>query len=233
MDWGAIMVDRWKRLAPLAGVVMVGCLVGVLATGSSPGADASGARVLQYFNHHHHATQVGLVLCAVAAAAGILYFASIARLLRDAGSQLLAQTTMAGGIIFSVAFTLAAGTAAILTDHQDKLGLSTLQTLNVIQNDLWWPSMIVGLAVATLSMGVAMLRTKAMPKALGIITTIVGVVAFTGIGSWFAFLGSGPLVLVIAGYAYQRMGMPQSITMPDVPGQRAVTEAPASEESKA
>jgi hypothetical protein len=227
------MVDRWKRLAPLAGIVMVGSLVGVLTTGNTPDSDASAARVLQYYNNHHHATQLSLALLLVAAATGLLYFASVARLLRRSGSQILAMTTMAGAIIFTASFALAAGTAATLVDHQDRLSSSTLQTLNVIQNDLWWPSMIVGLSVATLSMGVSMLRTRALPKALGIITTIVGIVAITGIAAWFAFLASGPLTLVIAGFVYQRMGQPESVTMPDVPGQRVDATAPAQDQVKA
>ena len=81
------------------------------------------------------------------------------------------------------------------------------------------PAMFAGLGIAVLSIGVAELRTKSLPKALGIITTIVGVVALTGIGSWLAFMAAGPLALVIAGYVYERMGRPAQITMPDVPAQ--------------
>jgi hypothetical protein len=56
-------------------------------------------------------------------------------------------------------------------------------------------------------------------------------VAASGIGGWFAFMGSGPLILVIAGYLYQRTGQPDAITIPDVPDQRAsapAVEAPRS-----
>ena len=93
-----------------------------------------------------------------------------------------------------------------------------------------WVMMIAGLMIATLSMGIAMLQTKSMPKALGIVTVVVGVVAASGIGGWFAFMGSGPLILVIAGYLYQRTGQPEAITIPDVPDQRA--SAPAVEAPK-
>jgi hypothetical protein len=76
------------------------------------------------------------------------------------------------------------------------------------------------MALVTLAIGLSILRTQAMPKALGIITVIVGVVALSGIGSWFGFMAGGPLTLVLAGYLYQRTGQPEQITMPDVPDQR-------------
>ncbi|MDQ1704197.1 MAG: hypothetical protein QOF18_563 [Frankiaceae bacterium] len=219
------MTDRWKRLAPLSGVVMVGLIVALLnVTANTPSTDTSGAKVLSYYSSHVGRQHAGIVLAAYAALFALVYFISVARYLRSRGADVLATTTVAGALLFAAGLTLAAGTSAILSDHVTSLSPASAQTLNLVQSNLWWPTMMVGLALATLGMGVSMLRTKAVPKALGIITVVVGVVAISGIGSWFAFLATGPLTLVIAGFVYQRLGRPESITLPDVPEQRATAE---------
>ncbi|MDQ1696187.1 MAG: hypothetical protein QOJ03_1540, partial [Frankiaceae bacterium] len=113
---------------------------------------------------------------------------------------------------------------------------SAAQALNQVQEDLFFVTLFGGLMLATLAMGIAMLRTKALPKALGIVTVIVGVVAASGIASWFAFMATGPLTIVIAGYVYQRLGQPASVTMPDVPAPRiadATTETAPTVQSNA
>ena len=208
-------MDRFKRLAPLSGVLFVAGVVTALITPQTPDATASGAKVIAYYQHHHTATYVAAFALAYAAAAAILYFVSVGNYLRRCGSELLATTTIIGGALCAGGLLLGAGTLGASNDAPGRMSADVARALNIIQSDLFAPMLFAGLAVATLSMGVAMLRTKALPKALGIITVAVGVVAFTGIGTWVAFMATGPLTLVIAGYLYQRMGRPQEIRIPD------------------
>lgn len=219
------MTDRYKRLAPLSGVVFVALMVTMFFLPSSPDTNASGAKVIAFYRHHHNAMYVAAAMLGFAAAALTLYLASVADFLRRCGSTLLATTTALGGGIAAAGLLLGAGAVAAVNDGPQHFTPDVARTLNIVQSDLLWPMALGGLAIATLSMGVSMLRTRALPKALGIMTTIVGVVACSIIGSWFAFLAMGPLTLVIAGYVYQRLGTPAQITMPDVPAQ-AIAEAP-------
>lgn len=223
------MTDRFKRLAPLSGVVFVALMVVALAGPDSPDSSASGTRVIAWYEAHHTWVYVSALLVCYAAAAAVLYFTTVTRYLRSAGSDLLATTTFAGGVMAAAGMLVGAGTALAVNDGPHNLAPQTVSALHVLSNDLLVPLVIGGIAIATLSMGVAMLRTMCLPKALGIITTIVGVVAFSGIASWFAFMAAGPLTLVIAGYIYQRSGRPQSVTLPDVVAQRQAADAPATE----
>ena len=93
--------------------------------------------------------------------------------------------------------------------------------------------LFAGFALATTSAGVAMLRTKALPTALGVVTTIVGVGFATGIVSWFAFMATGPLTLVIAAYVYARSGQPTEITLPDAIPAQATAEQKTATRAKA
>ena len=220
------MIDRYKRLAPLSGVVFVALMVTVFFLPSPPDTNASGVKVIAFYRHHHTAIYVAAAVLGFAGAALTLYLASVADFLRRSGSTLLATTTVIGAGIAAAGMFLGAGAVVAVNDGPQNFTPDVARSLNVVQSDLFWPMALGGLAIATLSMGVAMLRTRALPKALGIITTIVGVVGCSVVASWFAFLASGPLTLVIAGYIYQRLGTPTQITMPDVPVQ-ASAESPA------
>jgi hypothetical protein len=221
------MTDRYKRLAtPAAAVVMVAGVVTSMLMPSTPDSTASGAKVIAFFHAHHAAIYVSALSLAYAAVAGVLFFVSVASYLRTRGSQLLSTTASIGAGVFASGLLLAAGTLGASNDAPARMTPDVARTLNVLQNDLFAPAMLAGLAIAVLSIGVASLRTKALPKSLGIITTIVGVVGLTGIGSWLAFMATGPLALVLAGFVYERLGRPAQITMPDVPTQ-ATAETPS------
>lgn len=218
------MTDRWKRIVPpLAGVgLVVGFVLSLSILSNSPGAGDSGAKVARYFASHHGRAETTAVLFTYAAGMALVYFIGMAAYLRRCGSQILAALTTAGGIVMATGMMVAAGTLAATIDRMGKLDDSTLQTINQLGSDLPWIAVVGGSAIATLSIGIASLRTQAFPKALGIITVAVGVVGITGIGSWFALMGTGPLTLALAYYLYERTGRPETITMPDVPAQRDV-----------
>jgi len=219
------MVDRYKRLAPLSGVVMVVAIVVALSLGSSPDTKDSGAQVIQWYQHHHAAATAQSFLLAYAAALGVLYFTSVASFLRSRGSHVLAVTTTVGGAIMATGLLLGAGFNVTLVDRTTHLSTDTAQALNYLQDDAFGFMLFAGLFVATLSLGVAMLRTKSYPTALGVAAVIVGIGAGTGIVSWFAFMASGLITLVVACYTYYYLGQPQEITIPEIPAARASTES--------
>ena len=230
------MTDRWKRIVPpVAGIGLVACIVAAfILMGGSPGAGDSGAKVAAWFGSHHGRAVAASFFFAYACAVAMVFYVGMAGYLRRRGSHLLSAMTAAGGIVLAGGLAAGAGLLAAITDSTGKLGDSTLQTLNQIGSDAPWLAMIVGSAVATLSIGIASLRTQAFPKALGIITVVVGVVQVAGPVSWFGFMATAPLTLVWAGFLYQRTGQPDTITMPDVPAQRDVAaEASAPSRSRA
>jgi len=230
------MTDRLKRLVPpVAGVVLVGCVVtAFLLMGSSPSAGDSGAKVAAWFTAHHDRAVAAAFFLAYACATGLVFYIAMAGYLRQRGSRTLSGLTAAGGIVMVTGFAVASGLLGAMTDKTSRLAPDTIQSLNQIGSDAPWIAMIVGSAVATLSIGIASLQRQAFPKALGIITAIVGVVQVAGPVSWFGFMATGPLTLVWAAYLYQRTGQPDTITMPDVPAQRdAVAETPAPSRTRA
>jgi hypothetical protein len=217
------MNARARRLAPFAGYLMVALIVVVLTTtGSTPDAKDSGAKVIAFYQHHKTSTHVGDFLLAYAALAAVVYFTAVAGFLRSRGSQLLASTIVGGAILMAAGLCVAAGLNEALADQPSRLTAASAQALNLLSNDLIGILLFAGLALATTSAGVAMLRTKSLPTALGVVTTIVGVAFATGFASWFAFMATGPLTLVVAAYVYSRSARPSEISLPD-----ATVEIPA------
>lgn len=228
------MNARARRLAPFAGYVMVALLVVLLTTiGDTPDVKDSGAKVIAFYQQHKTSTHVGDYLLAFAALAAVVYFTAVAGFLRSRGSQLLASTTMAGAIMTATGLCLGAGLNEALVDQPLRLTAPAAQALNVLSNDLFGIVLFAGLALATTSAGVAMLRTKALPTALGVITTIVGVAFATGVASWFAFMATGPLTLVVAAYVYSRSAQPAEITLPDTIPAQATAEPEVKATTKA
>ena len=228
------MTDRWKRLVPpVAGVLFVGLIVVGIAISNTPDAGSSGAKVIDFYKSHHGRANASVLIFGYASVMAVVFYVGMAGYLRRRGSELLATLTVVGGVLTAVGLGLGAGSTAALADKTSKLSTGAAQALNQVSEDIFFVTLFGGLMIATLAMGIAILRTGAMPKALGIVTIVVGVVAVSGIGAWFAFMGSGPLTLVLAGYLYQRTGQPESITMPDVPEQRAETPAPGKSRAKA
>jgi hypothetical protein len=70
-----------------------------------------------------------------------------------------------------------------------------MQTLNVIGNDSFLPWM-AGFGVLLLATGIATLQTRALPRAIGYISLVLGVLVFTPVG-WWAFL-LGALTMAVA-----------------------------------
>src|SRR5437763_272920 len=170
---GPEMADRYKRLAtPASAVGMVGGVVTAFLMPQTPDTTASGQTVIAFFHAHHTAMYVAAFSVAYAAVAAVLFFVSVAYYLRARGSQILAATTAVGGAVFASGALLGAGLLVAANDAPGRMTADVAKTLNILQDDAFFLAVIAGLGISFLSIGVASLRTKALPKWLAIVTTI-------------------------------------------------------------
>jgi hypothetical protein len=216
------MADRWKRMAPLAGIVFVGLVVAsIMVSSDQPEVGDSAASVAAYYDSHDGVTIAQVVMLSYAAIFAVVYFVSVAQFLRARGAQTMATIALVGGSLAAAGCGLAAGASAMLAEANSHFDAAQMQVLNVVGLDLFWPTMVGGMVLSTLAIGVSILRTKALPKWFGILTVVVGVVGISGIGSWFGFMGSGVTTIATALWVYARLGRPESISLPEMPEQRA------------
>src|SRR3954453_14497248 len=159
------MADRWKRLAPLSGIVFVALVVvSIAVSADQPDAGGGPAQVAAYSASHDGAAGAQVVMLAYAALFACVFFTSVGQFLRDRGAQALATLTVVGGVLFAVGLGLGAGMSAALTDVNGHFAASQMQVLNAVSEDLFWPLTVGGMIMATLAMGAAILRTRALPK---------------------------------------------------------------------
>jgi hypothetical protein len=214
--------NRWMVwTGPLFTVVFAGALFGL--EGSTPGEKASSKEVMDYFNSHQGRTMTEVFLAPLMAALLVLFASHIRTMVRDrhlvpgqGPTVLLAGAVLwASGLLLGSVLSLALVSAS---DHgQDQVA----QTMNVLANDSWIP-FIAGVAVTLIGAGLTVLGTGILPRWMGWVALVVGVISMAGPGGFLGFF-VGPLWLLVAGVMLGRAPAPASLDEPSIARTDATT----------
>ena len=184
--------STWERLAPLTGVAFVVIAVIAFAIGGSTPGDHDTAQQVQDFYGKHHDKHMLLSFILALSIPFLLFFVSTLRyeLRRAGGTGQLANAAFAGGVLAGVGFGILAFVHLALADAADSANtLATTQVLNVLDNTDFIP-VAAGVGVLVLAAGLSTVRHGGLPRWLGWVGVVIGVLAFTPAG-FFAFLASG------------------------------------------
>jgi hypothetical protein len=186
----------WSRLGVLGGVYAVLFVIANFLLGE-PGTGTAGASVVKYYHDHQTTEMVGVFAVAFAVVALTFFLASLRRTLSgtDEG-RYLANVVTAGGAVYAVGLMLMTALTVALVDAAKNNMPGTAQTLNVLSSDLWVP-VVVGLALLGLGTGVSALRNATLPKWLGWVSVVFGLLALAGPAGGIAFLVAPAWALVI------------------------------------
>ena len=189
--------NRWERRAPLTGVISVAIIVAVFAIGGNTPEGEDGAAKVRAFYIKHHDKHAALAFVLAIALPFLLFFVSSLRrdLRRAGGTGQLANAAFAGGVLAAVGFGILASVHLALAEsaaHARTIG--TTQTLNVLDGNDFIPA-VAGVALLVFAAGASAIRHGGLPKWLGWVGIVIGVVAFTPAG-FFAFLAGGLWILV-------------------------------------
>lgn len=194
-------------LVPTLGVIFV-ALVAVSSglTGSSPGSDASGVSVINFYSSHTGQTNTAAILTAISIPAGLFFFGLLREYLTNfKAARPFAVIALAGAVVFAVGGCMSAGLQFSLADVPTKLTPGTAQALNVLNNDLTTGLFIGGLATMQLAFGAAFLLGKAFPAWLGWLTVAIGVVSLLGPLAFIGFIATGVWVLIVSALIYPKL----------------------------
>src|SRR6201996_9820514 len=186
----------WSRLGVLGGVYAVLFLIANFLLGQ-PGSGTAGPTVVTYYHDHQTSETIGVFAVAFAVVALTFFLASLRRTLSatDEG-RFLASVVTAGGAVYAVGLMMMAAITVALTDTANNNMPGAAQTFNVLGNDMWLP-VVVGLALLGLGTGVSALRSATLPKWLGWVSVVFGVLALSGPAGGIAFLVAPAWALVI------------------------------------
>ena len=218
---------NWRRIVPLTGLVFVVLLVvSFIVGGDTPDPDASAQEVASFYTSHDTSTAVSALLGGL----GVVFFLFFLGILRgelrrhEEGPGVLSGTAFAGGIVLARGGAAFAGFGVTLADTADDLDPSASQAINALSGDFFVP-VAAGVIVFLIAAGIAVVRTRALPKWLGWAAIVIGVLWVTPI---FFVAGPGALlwVAVVSVLLSMRAGAPERPTAA-TPGPQPTPSGPA------
>jgi hypothetical protein len=174
-----------ERFAPLTGVLFfVIVIVGIVVMGDDgPDTKDTATKVVEYYEDNDSKVMISSALEALAAVVLVWFAASVReRIVRvEPGTGRLGAIAFAGGVIAAVGLAIDGAIQFATAESAGEITPEATQALNALWSNFFFP-MIVGVALLLLAAGLASIRHGALPKALGWIAIVLGVVAITPIG---------------------------------------------------
>lgn len=184
--------NAWVALTGILFLVLL--VVSVVVSGEPPDpTEDSAAEVISYYADNDSEVMLASGLFTLAGVLFVAFAAAIRRELLEGGADddTIPTLALAGAIIFAigVATSSALGFAAADLVDSDQIEEGTITTINAISWDFFFP-FAAGLLLFFVSTGIGIVRTGALPKWLGWVAIVIGVVAMTPIGFGAALAGA-------------------------------------------
>jgi hypothetical protein len=185
-----------KLIGPLTGILFVVLvIVAFVVGGETPDVDDSPQEIVSFYVDNDSEQQFASALLALAAVPFIFFLGTLRRALRAAAGDEggLSTVVMLGGLMIVVGLGIFAGIGFTLGDAADELPASAVLTLNAMNSDFFFPGAI-GVAAFNLGLALAVLRHGGLPRPLGWVALVLGIIALTP-GGFFAFLATGIVII--------------------------------------
>ncbi len=198
------MSPSLRRLAPLTGIPFALLLAYTFfGTPESPDVHDTGVQVIEHYQRHHGSHLAGDLAGGVAVVFFLFFICALRSYLKDKpGADGLSMSALVGGIFIGMGGAIFTSLDVALIDARHDITPQAAQALNVLSNDFFFPFEI-GLIVFSLSIGLAIIASGALPKWLGWIMVVIGIVAFTPVG-FFGFMAILLWSLVVSILIYRR-----------------------------
>jgi hypothetical protein len=172
---------RWTALAGVGFFVLF--VIDFLLTGDSPDETTSGAKVVSYYKDHRGRELLAFVLMTIAFVLLIFFAGRVRSVLRGAtpGGELLSAIFFGGAVVLTAGAFVGGAIHFSLIEAADKGQISVARTLNMLDNNDFAP-IAGGIAILLLAAGIATVVSPVLPRWLGWVSIVVGVLTLTPIG---------------------------------------------------
>jgi hypothetical protein len=185
-----------QAIGPLTGILFVILfIVAFLVGGETPSIDDSRQEIVDFYLDNDDSQAAASALLALGCVALIFFLGSLRRALRAAAGDEggLSTVVLVGGLVIAVGASIFAGIGFTLGDAADELPASAILTLNALNSDMFF-TVAVGTAVFNLALALAILRHGGLPRPLGWVALVLGIVGLTPLG-FFAFLATAIVIV--------------------------------------
>jgi hypothetical protein len=188
--------DWWT---PLTGVAFIAVLiVGFLVAGEPPDANSPPREIIDHYVDNKDSVMAGTFLTIVAAALLIFFGGVLRSALRAAEGPggVLSAVAFAGTIVMATGAAIDATISLALADRADDIAPVGVQALQALwDND--WPPIALGAALLLFAAGLSIARHGALPRWLGWVGVVLGIIGLTPVG-FFAFPLGGLWLLIVS-----------------------------------
>jgi hypothetical protein len=192
-------MKRFEWLAPLTGVAFVVVLIiGFLVSGEPPDVKNPAQEIVDHYVDNKDSVQIGVGLELIAAALLLFFAGYLRKVLRAAPGEggMLPAVALAGATVMAVGAALDGTISFVLAESADEIEPAAVQALQALwDND--WPPIALGAAVLLLASGISIALYGALPKWLGWIAILLGVIGLTPIG-FVSFLAGGIWIVIVS-----------------------------------
>lgn len=193
-------MNRSKEwLVPLTGVAFV--LIGIIgfAVGGEPkSADKPPTEIVKFYVDNKDSVEAGAILAAVAGLLLIIFGAYLRKVLRAAAGEgeILSLVAFVGLVVVALGFAIDATISFALAEAAADVDPVAVQALQALWDNDFVPIML-GVMAFLWATGISVIQSGALPKWLGWVMILLGVLSATPIG-FVAAIGAAILVLVLS-----------------------------------
>jgi hypothetical protein len=186
-------------LVPLTGVgfIVVG-IVSFIVGGEPKSADDPVREIVAFYVDNKNSVQAGAFIGVAATVLLVFFGAYLRRLLRAAAGdgEMLSLVAFIGIAIVAVGFAIDTTILIALSEAADDINPVAVQSLQALWDNDFVPIML-GVLLFLWGTGLSVIRTGVLPKWLGWVMVVLGVVGVTPIG-FVSVIGAAILVLVLS-----------------------------------
>ncbi len=186
-------------LVPLtgAGFILVG-IVSFLVGGEPKSADDPVREIVAFYVDNKDSVQAGAFIGVLASVLLVFFGAYLRGFLRAAAGEgeTLSLVAFVGVAIVAVGFAIDSTILIALSEAADDISPSAVQALQALWDNDFVP-IALGTELFLWGTGISVIRSGALPRWLGWVMVLLGVIGFTPLG-FVSAIGSALLVLVLS-----------------------------------
>ena len=186
-------------LVPLTGVgFVVVAVIGFIVGGEPKDASHPASEIVDWYIDNKDSVEIGAFIGVAATVLLVFFGAYLRNVLRAAagGTDMLSLVSFIGIVVVAVGFAIDTTISIALAERADDIDPIAVQSLQAL-----WDNDFIPIALGTLlflwATGISVVRSGALPKWIGWIMLLLGVVALTPLG-FASFIGTAVLILVIS-----------------------------------
>lgn len=194
-------MDRSSRewLAPLTGVAfIVLAIISIIVGGEPKDATHPATEIVDWYIDNKDSVEVSAFIGVPALALLVFFGAYLRNVLREAagGTDMLSLVSFVGLVLVAVGVAIDTTISLAIAERVDDIDPIAVQSLQALWDNDFIP-IALGALIFLWATGISVVRNGALPKWIGWIMILLGVIALTPLG-FAAFLGAAVLILVIS-----------------------------------